>query len=453
LSIHGFKVAGPAPRGSLGVLHAVVLLALATSGFAAVPVPTPIRRSQQFTVVDARSTYARSPGQLRSSSGEELVRLDADTLLLSAERIKDTLLRELNTPSDRGGRIELRLYLAAHADDRVGVVSSVSPEGWDYVVEFPDQIEGQTLIRAVSQVVLLEFANRGQGPKSADLPLWLVEGVTAHLTAVGGPDLVMGSVPVGKMFRVVRERRGLDYLSDARQVLRSNTPPSFQELAYPKIETLAGVRLRTYQAAAHLFFYELLHSQNGATHLLTMLRELPRCWNWEMALLRSFPTEFHRMLDVEKRWAVDVLAFTARDETQVWSTVMALDRFDELLAVPAQVHVDSDSLPQRQTVTLQQVISRWDLREQSKVIRQKLVGLQAARFSSPPALVVLIDGYFHTLATYLQRRDLADRDPETRMQPTLNASLVAQDAIRELDLLDKRRDALRPENRLSAKSL
>jgi hypothetical protein len=255
------------------------------------------------------------------------------------------------------------------------------------------------------------------------------------------------------MFRIVRDRRGLDYLSEARKVLRSNTPPTFRQLAYPKPETLTGANLKTYQAAAHLFVYELLHAKDGPAHLQAMLRQLPQCWNWEVALLRSFPTDFGRMLDLEKRWAVDVLAFTARDEAQVWSTARALDRLDELLIVSAQVRVDSGSLPERKPFTLQQVIGNWGLAQQTGVLQQKLSALQAARFNSPPALVPLIDSYFHTLAAYLQKRNMADHTPDNRMQPTLNASLVAQDAIHELEQLDKRREALRPENQISAKSL
>ena len=432
-------------------LHAIIALALTVSGFAAVPAP--IRRSQHFTVIDIRPTSARSPGQLRSNSGEALIRLDADTLLLSAERIREALLSELGTTADRPSRIELRLYLAVRPQDRINLVSRLSPEGWEYEVEIPDQVEVEILVRAITEVVLLEFANRGQGPKCADLPPWLLEGITAQVIAVAGPDLVMGSVPMGKMFRVVRERRGLDYLADARQVLRSNTPPSFPELAYPKAESLTGQRLKTFQAAAHLFVYELLHSTNGSANLLAMLRQLPRSWNWEVALLRSFPNDFHRMLDVEKRWSVDVLAFTARDATQVWSVVMALSRLDDLLLVPAQIRVSSNSLPERTRLTLQKVISTWELSAQTSVLRQKLTALQAARFNSPPELVPLIDSYFHAIASYLQKRDQADRSPETRMQPTLSASLVAQDAVRDLDQLDKRREALSPENALSAKSL
>lgn len=414
--------------------------------------PVAVRRSLQFTVADVRSTSARSPGELRGASGQPLIKLDADVLLLSAERIREMLVKELGVASDKPGRISLVLYLASRADELVGVTSVLSPDGWDYRVEIPDQIQARHLVRGIVHPVLLELANRGQGPKSAELPIWLVEGITAHLMAVAGPDLVVSAVPVGSMLRIVRERRGLDYLRGARDVLRAAGPPSFSDLVYPKPESLAGAKLKTYQAAAQLFVYELLHSPNGPADFVRMLRALPNCWNWELALLRGFSDQFHRTLDVEKKWSVDVLAFTARDASQVWSRIASLDRLDEVLAVRAQLRVTADSMPGRTTVSLQKVLSTWDPQSQITVARQKLSLLQVLRYNSSPELIPLIDSYSRTLATYLQKRDQAMHTPETRMQPTYSASLVAQEAIRELELLDKRREGFRPEKVLSVNS-
>ena len=411
----------------------------------------PIRHSQQFTVIDARPVTALSPGPLKTKSGQGLIKLDADALLMSAERVRLILLSELGLSYNTGGRIRLILYPASKPDNLIGVTSTISPTGWDYGVEIPDQIEGQQLVRGIVHSLLLETANRGQDSRSAELPLWLVEGLTAHLISLGS-DLVVSSIPIGTMLRTLTERRGVDYLRSAREVLRTTPSLGFHELASPRAESLNGERLKTYQASAQLFVYELLHTRTGAAGLVRMLRDLPKCWNWETAFLRAFSAEFPRMLDVEKKWSVDVLAFTARDASQVWSSVLCLDRLEDVLAVHAQVRVGSDRLPQRTTLSLREVLMKWEFASQTPVIRQKLSLLEVLRANSSPELVPLIDSYHRTLAVYLQKRSLAGHAPDNRMQGTVNATLVAQDAIRELDLLDKRREALRPERALTVHS-
>jgi hypothetical protein len=159
------------------------------------------------------------------------------------------------------------------------------------------------------------------------------------------------------------------------------------------------------------------------------------------------------MLDVEKKWSVDVLAFTAHDPLSVWSRMMSLDKLDQILAVPAQVREAADRLPQRKTLRLQEVLSTWQTSAQAPLIQQKLTQLQVLRYSCSPELIPLVDSYYRTLAVYLQKRDQASRSPETRMHsPETSTSLVARESAKELDLLDKRRDAFRPEKVLSVNS-
>ena len=473
--MHGTRQFGLRPRFVWLIAGGLALLI--GLGADAAPKPVPLRRSEQFSVIDARPIFAISSRQFQSASGEDLVRLNVDVLLLSAERVKELLLGELQLAANRHAKIHLVLYPAAQADEIIGVVSSITPDGWEYRVQVPDQLEARQLVRGIVHVLLLEIANRGQGGKSAELPLWLVEGLTAHLLAMAGEDLVVGSVPLGSMLRTVRERRGLDYLQNTREVLRSAPLLSFSALAYPRATQLSGEPLKVFQCSAHLFVYELLQIKNGAGSVVAMLRGLPSCWNWEIALLGAFPTEFKRMLDVEKKWSVDVLAFTERDPTQVWSRVQCLERLDQLLAIPAQVRVSSDTLPERRMLTLQQVIGTWEFSAQASVIQQRLPLLEvllsatrietnrsarlvmreptaagAARLQSSEDLLPVLEGYYQSLAVYLHKRALAGREPDNRMQIRVNASLVAQQAIRELDELDQRREALRPENLLSRNS-
>src|SRR5207344_2352182 len=120
---------------------------------------------------------------------------------------------------------------------------------------------------------------------------------------------------------------------------------------------------------------------------------------------------FQRMLDVEKKWSVDVVAFTARDPAQVLSKLRALEQLNTLLAVPAQVRVAADQIPERRTLSLPEVVAKWDYSSQRAVLRQRLGQLQMLRLTSAPDLVPLIDSYAHTISTYLSKLDQAGRDP------------------------------------------
>jgi hypothetical protein len=150
------------------------------------------------------------------------------------------------------------------------------------------------------------------------------------------------------------------------------------------------------------------------------------------------------MLDIEKWWSVNLLAFTALDPSQVWSLLTSLDRLDQALLVPAQVRIATNALPVRRVQTLQQVVREWDYSAQNAALQQRLIALNALRYNADPAVLELVTSYAEALAEYLSKRSQAERPPETRMQARISASLVAQTLIRELERLDKRRQALHP---------
>lgn len=432
-------------------LVAILCVWSGTLSAPAAPVLPPFRQSQQFTVIDARGSLPAS-NRLTALGGRNLIKLDIDVLLLTAERVREALLSELELPGEGAGKIRLALYPASRPDEWIGVEGRYSPGQWEYRVNIPDHIDATTLVRGIVHALLLEIANRYQGPRSAELPLWLVEGLTYRLFSVAGMDMVVNSVPLGSMKRIIRERRGLDYLERARVLLRSGPLPTFSELAYPPVAHLRGDRLKTFQSAAELFVHQLLEMKNGEANLVAVLRHLPNCWNWETALLQGFSSEFRTMLDVEKRWSVDVLAFTAHDPSQVWTLVVCLDRLEDVLGTWAQVRLTANSVPMKKRVPLQEVISTWDYGRQAPVLRQKLPLLQSLRFHSPKHLAPIVDEYYRTIAEYLAKRDAAARTPETRMQLSISPILLAQDTVAELNDLDQRSAALRPENTLSAKS-
>ncbi|MBI2950425.1 MAG: hypothetical protein HYY23_22580 [Verrucomicrobia bacterium] len=421
---------------------------LPPSASAAITAP-PTRRAQNFLVQDLRGT-ARGSASLKSELGRPLVQLDLDVLALSADRIKQSVCRELDVSARAWGRIHLCLVPAAGVDQEIHILATRFADGWHYRVNVPDQIEDLKLVRGLVEVLLLELANRRGGPKSAEIPLWLTEGLSSQIGNTLGPDLVLQSLPSGWMLQSARnvggwqDAGGLDKLRQARSVLRHAAPASFAELGHPPLDTLQGGSSPTrFQSSSQLFVAELGHLPNGRACLVNMLQELPSCWNWETAFLRAFRPYFTRLLDVEKWWTVVVTSFTGRDPGQVWAAEICFEKLDEILLQPAHVRLTAEVMPVRTYVTPQQIIADWDVASQKVALERALGQLALLRVHCPLDVASLIERYRAIFVNYLQKRAEANSFSSSKGQATISIPLLLRETIDRLDELYRQREALR----------
>jgi hypothetical protein len=408
----------------------------------------PTRRAQNFLVQDLRGA-TRAPVNLKSELGKPLIQLDLDVLALSADRIKQGLCRELDLSAQGWGRIHLCLVPAAGADLEIHVLATRFADGWHYRVNVPDQIEELKLVRGLVEVLLLELANRRGGPKSAEIPIWLTEGLSSQVGSTLGPDLVLQSVPAGWMLQSAwnvggrEDASGLDRLRQARATLRSAAPATFAELGHPAPETLQGAGLSRFQSSCQLFVAQLCRLPTGRACLVSMLRELPACWNWETAFLRGFRPYFARLLDVEKWWTVLVMSFTGRDPSQVWPAEICFEKLDQILLQPAQIRLTAEVLPVRTYVTPQQIIADWDFVSQKAVLEHMLGQLALLRVHCPLNLAALLERYRVAFANYLQKRAEANSVSAAKGQMAISLPRLLRDTIEQLDELYRQREALR----------
>jgi hypothetical protein len=403
----------------------------------------------QFVVHDSRQPFQNRPERLADSNRRDLLKLDLDVLTLSAERIKQALNRELNLSST--GERKIHLFLESVASERpdIRVVAVFYTDGWQYRVSVPERLEQPQLVRGIINVLLLEFANRGAGPKSAEIPLWLSEGVSARLLASFGPELTFTSPPKGWMERKVRvvggrgDPRGADPLREARNTMSSFGVLSFASLAHPSAENLSEENLKSYQCSAHVFYTELVRLAGGRNGIVMMLKELPWCWNWETAMLRAFGSRFQALLDVEKWWSVNVIAFTGRDASQIWPLPLCLQRLDDLLVAPAQVRLATNSLPVRTQTSLQELIIGWDFSAQQPILQKIVNQLTSFKYSSPNETLPLIEAYRSLLTNYLRKRVEVIASINNRLYAALPIRVLQQETVRQLDELFRQREVLR----------
>ncbi len=408
--------------------------------------PVPTRQSEQFVVRDLRSLAPPNPSWKPRPGA---IQLEPDVVLLSAERIRQTLYSELGIPPRGGQRIDLRLTRASENHQQMLIVPEFFTDGWQYRVDIPDRLEGLRWIRGIVEVVLIEYANRGSGPKSAEIPLWLNEGLSFHLSASCGPDLIFKAVPPGMMAQLVRDSKGVDSLRETREFLREHTAFSFAELSHLTPWDLSSESFKVFQHSAHLLVNELARLPNGRAGLLKMLQALPRYWNWENAFLQAFQPRFEQMLDVEKWWSVHLLAFTGRDPTQTWPADLCLQRLDEILVSAAEVRLATNTLPVRTQATLQQIIVEWSFAQQRPVLEQAQNQLVALRFNCPVEIIPLVDRHRMVLRQYLQNRARANASSLAKRDTAVPARLLIQTTIQQLDELLREREALR-RNRMTA---
>ncbi len=394
------------------------------------------RRSEQFVVQDTRP-YGRSLSAMSDEQNPEMVQLEPGSLLLCAERVKEGVARQLGISSRGGSEIELQLYAPRRNDENILIHSTLYANGWHYKLRVPDDLQRSRLVRGLVQVLLLEHANRGTAGKCAEIPSWLLEGLTRQVVVDVGPTLIVDRVPNNSVKRSVRIIHGADALAGVREFVRRQEPLTFTELSEQLLTEPPQDQLIRYQMSAQLFLARLIEAPDGQARLARMMRALPDCWNWQTALLRTF--DFPRLVDVEKWWSVQIAAFRGNDPDVILSLDRGLARLADVLSVISQVRLDTNALPIRAEVTVSQILSEWEFAQQRPVLLRKLTLLMAMRGSAPRQLAPLIDGYAACIQNYLQRRDGSGHEPVSKLRTNRPGPMLAREAVRQLAELDRQR--------------
>ena len=444
------KPPGPLTLRVLGpAFVCALLLAHVASAANTNAVITVLSTSSQFVVegVSAETLYANSPAGRRNSSArfrlipasaavENMVlRLDPASMAVSCERTKQALLRELSLPDRWRGQIQISIEFTARTNQPVNIQPVFLGGGWRYRMVLPDEISARKLLRSLVQVLLLEIVNRRNGPILTEIPLWIPEGLTAHLMVIGGAELV-----VQPYSRVLREELQPDTLAGVRQYLQTHSSLTFNQLSLPTPDLMAGDSWASFQACSQLLLTELLRLPNGATSLQAMFEQLPNHLNWQMALLRAFQPRFRNFLEVEKWWALVVANAQGIDQRQIWLGQASWQTLDQILRLPAQVRQTPNTLPANTELTLQRFIELFEFPAQTAVIRGIINQLRSLRMAARADVVSAIDAYLGVLVEYLERRSQAGFTPETRGASPINPQWVARDATRKLDALDSQRE-------------
>jgi hypothetical protein len=386
-----------------------------------------------------------SPAFPKLENDPGFVRLELALLTVSCERIKQLLYRSIGANASWRGKVYLALYPARDGNESITITSEKYRDGWQYRVEMPDIVERRRYVRAMVEVLLLEYANRNAGEHSAEIPVWLVEGFSQELLASNEIEIILppphGVVNGLNLTSTTINARKTDPLEKARQQLRMLPPLTFDGLSWPAEDTLSGEAGQCYRLSAQLLATRLLDLKDGPASLRSMLTELPQHYNWQFAFLNAFRSYFESPRDAEKWWALQVVRFTGRDVAQTWPLAESLQKLEQTIRSPVQIRATSSELPLHGDASLQTIIREWDPANQTQVLSSTLVQLDYLRFQVTPQLISLLDDYRQTIRAYLQTRDQAGFFNFYRKNAAARKS--SDRALAQLNELDARREAFR----------
>jgi len=416
--------------------------------FLPVPARSATSLSGQFVAQDWRP---RGPSNLALglSTNSQFVCLDSALLSVSCERIKQYLSSQLGGTTPWAGKIFVVLHTAEYQDEPIVVTSERFNDVWQYRLDLPDVTERAKYVRAIVQVLLLEMANRSVPARSADLPLWLVEGLTRQILAsneleiiLPPPNRMANNIPINSAYFDSRRADSLhsrrdDPMAFVRNVLRSNAFMTFEQLSWPVDDQLTGDQRELFCCSAQLFVLELLRMKDGQSCLREMLGQLPQYYNWQLAFLHAFREAFSRPLDVEKWWTLRWVNFTGTQAMHTWRIAESWQRLGEALRPAVQVRADTNQLPGHVEVTLQTIIRDWDGEAQRSELQSRLREFELLRWRLDPRVVPLLDEYRQVIEIFL--KESKPSGLTAALRKTAAVRNAREQAVKHLDFLDARR--------------
>jgi hypothetical protein len=419
-----------------------------TGGLVRAPAQSPLSPLQpmrsvsgQFHIYDRRvPTALRLPER---AEAPPLLNLEPTFLVVSCERIKQALHADLGAGRDWSGGIHISIRSVQGRQDAAQINAERLGARWNYRVELPERMARDQFARTLVQVLLLELANRSAADRSAEIPLWLSEGLTQQLLASREAELILPppTLSVGAMLVTPTqlEKRDPDALTNVRQVLRDQPGLTLAELSWPTPENFSRNQAEVFQCSAQLFTAELLRLKQGRENLRRFIALLPEFYNWQTAFLRAYQDHFPNQLALEKWWALQSAYFVGRDHQQLWTMEESAQKLEALLQATVAIRAKAGELPARTDVSLQVVLRDWDTPRQLSTVQAKLSELAQARRRVAPPFMTLVNDYATVLDDYLTQRTRSSATFGSFFSLSPSVQKVTAEAMQRLDALDTRR--------------
>lgn len=330
------------------------------------------------------------------------VRLDPATAIVICDRIKQVFLQELGISDQWQGIIELDIDFYVNGINRPILLSHrFLSDGLHTTMRVSDEVTPHRLVQAVTQVLLLELANRDHKQlKMAEIPLWMTEGMTQLIMERTGPSLIpLPGTPQRFSTQTTSPTR------HAKARLRTiNNPPSFTTLANPGPEWTEGIPKMIFQDASLVLTHELLTRIDGQKNFLQTILRLKKYLNWQTAFLDAWKETFPSLTDVEKWWAI-VLVIN-QDDTAPGSLSFkrSVEKLNEILSEASVTSVgDIHAAKRPSSIHIQQVATSWTATVQAYFFERMATQLDVFALAAEPRVANLAKRYQEVLLDYIHQ--------------------------------------------------
>jgi len=375
------------------------------------------------------------PRLLRGETNAGTIVLEPPLLAVSCERIKASVLATLGLKDSWRSKIELWINHDLASADMSTLAAVHDREGTSYHLELPKEVRQQTLARAIIGALLMEIASRNDAGRTPDLPLWLVDGLSAHVMANSPPTLLLQPGLLG------RDRVVLEGQSSIRRLVVDRAPLSFQQLSWPD-SLKSDSDKEFYRACSQLFVEELLDLKGGRDSLREMTLQLGGALNWQTVFLRAFRPHFASLLAVEKWWGVTCIDFKKSQSTEFATAREVMREMRDTLDVPVKVRLEAQRMPSEARITLQEAIASWSVSDSDTVVQRALLRLQLQQYRAAPTLRPVVDAYLAALAQYLRDRREIERKGDTLKNAPAQIAILKRSVCKKLEDLDQQRDKM-----------
>jgi hypothetical protein len=401
-------------------------------------------QSGQF-VVHGRSG-SKAPQYSIITNTPALIELEPQLVAIAAERTRQAVLQELGLADGFQEKVHIIVLDLASPDQPIGIISELYSDRFSYKIAVPGRVESSKFVKALVQVVLLEVANRGSR-RSAELPTWLVEGMTRQVLSGVSPALIHNKKPL------TTELVGYDRLRNSRTFLQTNAPLTIQELSFNDLSRMPAAERERFESCSHLLVHSLLRLKGGPELMKRLVQTLAGTLNWQTAFFSAYQPYFTGPLDIEKWWMLNWLDLKNREGRATWSVPLSMQRLDALLLTTTEMQLQTNSIPKRSETTLQQLIGSTDFRTHRQVLGQKLQQLFFLSVNLSPELMPLASAYEQVIESYLAKRSLNEYQPGLKSDPEQRLQMLIRQTVTSLDQLDRTRDKLKAERKLKLVSL
>ncbi|MBR5977714.1 MAG: hypothetical protein IK033_01795 [Verrucomicrobia bacterium] len=329
------------------------------------------------------------------------VRLDPSTVVVVCERVKQIFLQELELQDQWKGLIEIDIDFYPKGVLRPIMLSHrLMNDGLHTQMKMADEVVPHRLIQAIVQVLLLEYSNRDlRQTQMAEVPLWMIDGMTQLIMQRGGPALIP-TPGAPKDFSTVTTNPA----KAAKSRLKTIQPPEFSQITSPGPEFSSGVNWMIFQDACLVLTWELLERPEGKIRYCRTLQLLKKYRNWQLAFLEAWKGQFKNMTDVEKWWALVLVNCRKDTSMNAWTLKQSIEKLNEILSeasVSVISQINQPKIPS--TIHLQQIAESWAPMVQIYFFERVAAQLKAFELAADPVVADLASRYRTTIIDYIRQ--------------------------------------------------